>query len=255
MIIRTLIVDDEPLARRRVQQLLKGRADFTVVGEAENGRDALEKIGRAKPELIFLDAQMPEMDGFEMLRRIPAEQLPVVIFVTAYDQFALRAFESHALDYLLKPIGETQFAAALERAKTYLSGRRAAGLDGRIAELLKSMASPRAASGRMMVDAGGRTVVFKLADLSWIEAEGNYVRLHVNGESYLVRGRLREFQKRLDAAVFFQIHRSTIVNLDRVVEFRPLFKGEGVVVLADGTKLAASRSCSARLQATLRVTL
>ncbi len=246
MKIRTLIVDDETLARRLIHRLLASHRDFEVVGECADGRDAVATIERLAPELVFLDVQMPEGGGFEVLRLLDAARAPAIVFVTAYDQYALRAFQAHALDYLLKPVDEERFTLTLTRVKTYLNGRQHGALRERLADLISELPAP--AISRLAVKTGGRVIFLKMEDVSWIEASGNYLELHVGKECHLLRGRLSELEKRLKPEQFFRIHRSTIVNLDQVTEFRPLFKGEGVVVLKDGSRLSASRSCSQKLQ-------
>lgn len=251
MNVRTLIVDDEELGRKRIRKLLSLEAEFEVVGESRDGREAIRAIEKLKPDLVFLDVQMPELDGFEVLARIAPAKMPVIIFVTAYDRFALKAFEAQALDYLLKPFDDERFAQTLQRARTYLNRNETDTVDERLAKLLEGLPSGGTFLTRVAVKTAGRVVFVKAEEIDWIEAAGNYVNLHVGKESYLLRGRIRELEKRFDPEKFFRIHRSTIVNLDRVKELQPMFKGESIVVLKDGQKLPASRSCSQRLQAFL----
>jgi two-component system, LytTR family, response regulator len=245
--IRALIVDDEALGRKRIRQLLEPHAWVEIAGEARDGRDAVEQIDSFKPDLLFLDVQMPEMGGFEVLTRI--EHAPVIIFVTAHDQFALEAFEAHAVDYLLKPFDDERFEQALQRARTFLERHEAAAMQERFAGLLNGLAGQQKYLSRLAVQAAGRVVFLKIEEIDWIEAVGNYVNLHVRKDAYLIRGRMQGIEKQLDPDKFLRIHRSTIVNLDRVSEFHPMCKGDGVILLKDGQRLSASRSCSRKLQA------
>jgi two-component system LytT family response regulator len=252
MKIRTLIVDDEPLGRRRIHKLLAAEAAFEIVGESRDGREAVKAIATLAPDLVFLDVQMPELNGFEVLGEIDPTQLPIIIFVTAHDDFAVKAFEAQALDYLLKPFDDERFAQALERAKTRLEGSNAAWFKQRLASLVNSLPPQRQYLSRIAVKANARIVFLNVGAIDWIEAVGNYVKFHCGSETYLLRGRLSKLEKKLNPDQFFRIHRSTLVNLDRVKEFQPLFKGEGIVLLKDGHRLAASRACSARLQGVLQ---
>jgi two-component system LytT family response regulator len=252
MKIRTLIADDEVLARKLIKKLLGREPEFEVVGESADGRDAISKLRELSPDLVFLDVQMPERNGFQVIEQVGAERMPVTIFVTAYDKFALRAFEAHALDYLLKPFDEERFFQTLGRVRTFLSGRQNRGMQAGLAGLMNVIGSqPTNCISRLAVKAGGRVVFLKTEEIDWIEALGNYLNLHTHQDHYLLRGRISELEKKLSPEQFFRIHRSTIVNLDRVKEFQPLFKGEGLVVMKDGSRLSASRSCSQRLQAFL----
>jgi two-component system LytT family response regulator len=255
MKIRTLIVDDEVLARKLIKKLLDRHPEFEMVGECADGREAVSTIKEASPDVVFLDVQMPEFGGLEVLKRLGPKQLPVVIFVTAYDAFALQAFEAHALDYLLKPIDEDRFDQALERVKIYICGHQIGATRDRLIDLVQELTERRQTISRLAVKATGRVVFVKVEEIDWIEASGNYLDLHVGKECYLLRGRVNELEKKLDPDRFFRIHRSTIVNLDRVKEFLPLFKGEGVVLLKDGSRLAASRSCSQKLHQFLEADL
>lgn len=248
MKIRTLIVDDELLARKLIRKLLEPGPEFEIVGECADGRKAVSAIRKVSPDLVFLDVQMPELGGFEVLKRLDAAQMPVVVFVTAHDQFALKAFETHALDYLLKPLDEDRFWQTLGRVKTYLNGQQNGVTQDHLRGLIQELAPPPKTISRLAVKSGGRVVFLKVDEIDWIEAEGNYLDLHAGKESHLLRGRLSELERKLKPEQFFRIHRSTIVNLDRVKEFQPLFKGEGVVVMQDGSRLAASRNCSQKLQ-------
>jgi two-component system LytT family response regulator len=248
MSIRMLIVDDEPLSRLLIRRLLTGDPDFKVIGECQNGLEALAFLAADRPDVVLLDVQMPELGGFEVLSRIDPARMPVVVFLTAYDTFALKAFEAHALDYLLKPLDEDRFYAALRRVKTYLSGARNEAGRHRMIGFAQELPAPDKVISRLMVKSGGSVVFLKIEEIDWFEATGNYVALHVGKKNYLLRGRLSEFENKLPPERFFRIHRSTIVNLDQVKELVPLFKGEGIVVLKDGARLSASRSRCQRLR-------
>jgi two-component system LytT family response regulator len=252
MKIRTLIVDDEPLGRKRIHKLLMAQSDFEVVGESRDGREALNAIRNLAPQLVFLDVQMPEMNGFEVLGHLDPATAPIIVFVTAHDDFAVKAFQAQALDYLLKPFDDERFTQALKRARSYLAGHDAALIKQRLASLMDSIQPQSKYLSRVAVKAGKRIVFLKIESIDWIEAVGNYVKFHTGAEAHLLRGRLSELEKKLNPDQFFRVHRSTLVNLDRVREFQPLFKGEGIVLLKDGQRLAASRTCSQRLQQTLQ---
>jgi two-component system, LytTR family, response regulator len=247
--IRAVIVDDEPLARRRIRGLLAEAADVEVVAECANGNEAIEAIESAPPELLFLDIQMPELDGFDVLQAIGPGRVPVVIFVTAYDQFALRAFEAHALDYLLKPFDDERFAAALDRARERIRQQQGGDLDRRLQSLLDQVRGDRGYLQRLVVPVGHRSVFIRTEEIDWIEAERNYIRLHVGGRSYLMRENLSHIESSLDPAKFCRIHRSTIVNVDRIKAVESLFRGEYLVVLSDGKKLTSGRSYRRNLHA------
>jgi two-component system LytT family response regulator len=249
MNFRALIVDDEPLARERLRTLLGADGGFELVGECTNGLEAVERIEQLRPDLVFLDVQMPEMDGFEVLEALESG-IPALIFVTAFDQHALRAFEVHALDYLLKPFDQERFDRALARARTELERRRAPALD-RILALLGDRAA-RGTCERLVIRESGRVFFLPLADVDWIEAAENYVRLHVGTTSHLMRDTMKRMETRLDPARFVRVHRSAIVNVDRIQEMRPTFHGEYLVRLRSGAELTTSRGYSARLQALAR---
>ena len=239
MKIRTLIVDDEPLARQRLRTLLDADPDIDLVGECGNGREALTALEKSRPDLMFLDVQMPVLDGFGVLEALTGRVLPVVIFVTAHDTYALKAFEVHALDYLLKPFDRSRFHAALKRAKDQVKKDRLPDIDQRLLDLLQDR--PRA-SGRLVVKSAGRVTFVRIEDIDWIEAAGNYVRLHTGKEDHLLRESLSGLEAKLDRARFVRIHRSTIVNVERIRELQPAFHGDYVFILHDGTELALSRS-------------
>jgi two-component system LytT family response regulator len=255
MKIRTVVVDDEPLARRRLARLLETDASVDVVGVCANGRDAVKTVREAKPDLLFLDVQMPEMDGFGVLQALGGDGLPQVVFVTAYDQYAIQAFEVHALDYLLKPYTPARLSAAVQRAARQIAAPRATPAD-RLAELLEHLErerrdlgarlagappSPPAQTTRLLVKNGERMFFVPVETIDWLEAEGNYVRLHCGKEAHLVRATLSGMEEQLDPRRFTRIHRSTIVNLDRVKEVRPWFAGDYLVKLHDGAELRLSR--------------
>ncbi|MEN3335287.1 MAG: two-component system, LytTR family, response regulator [Blastocatellia bacterium] len=244
--IRTLIVDDEPLARRRIRRMLARYPEVDVIGECANGREAIAAIREQQPALVFLDVQMPEIDGFAVLERISAEAMPLVIFVTAYDQYALRAFDVYALDYLLKPFDRRRFDQALQRAKSRLFNERSE-VSERALALLEELRAQQSHLERMVIKAGGRAFFLKTEEIDWVEAEGKYVRLHVGKESYLMREAISQIEAQLDPKRFLRIHRSTIVNLDRVRELQPWFHNDYRVILRDGTELMLSRSCRKRL--------
>jgi len=233
--LRALIVDDEPLARETLRLLLARDAEVTVAGEC-SGVEAAEVVRRQRPDILFLDVQMPEVDGFDVLQQIGPDAVPSVVFVTAYDEYALRAFEVHAVDYLLKPFDDRRFAAALVRAKEAARSRRRGEADPRLAQLLEGRAR------RFFVRIGEKVLLIKPEEIDWIEAADYYVSLHVGGKSHLLRETMNEIEQRLDPERFFRVHRSAIVNVERVREMHPLFRGDCVLVLQDGTKLKLSRS-------------
>jgi two-component system LytT family response regulator len=239
--IRTLVVDDEPVARARVLSLLQGESDIEVIGECESGPQAISAIESASPDLVFLDIQMPQMDGVTLARTL-GEAMPAVVFVTAYDEYALRAFEVHALDYLLKPFSAERFKSALMHARHHLSTRRAVGT--------------REVGGterrdRLVIKSSGRIYFVRTHDIDWCEAAGNYVRLHVGPQTHLVRGTMGYIESQLDPAQFVRVHRSTIVNVDRIQELRSSFNGEYIILLHDKTRLTLSRGYRDGLQTKL----
>jgi two-component system, LytTR family, response regulator len=237
-LLKVLIVDDEPLARANVEALLANDADIEIVGQA-SGADAVALVARLRPDILFLDIQMPEVDGFALLELIGADAVPAIVFVTAYDRYALRAFDVHALDYLLKPFSDTRFASALMRAKEQARTRRRGELDSRIADLLQARQMPRA---RFLVPARDKTVVVDAADVDWIEAADYYICLHCGGASHLLRDTMDEIERQLDPQQFFRVHRSAIVNLSRVREIHPLFRGDCELKLAGGVTVRLSRN-------------
>ncbi len=238
--LRVVLVDDEPLARRGLRQLLAAHTDVVVVGEARNGSEAVRVIRSAAPDLLLIDVQMPEFDGFEVLRRL-APPLPAVIFVTAYDAYAVRAFEEHALDYLVKPIQEERFAAAIERARERIRSRQVLDASRHLVELLEQrgqlVLGPEP-TRRLVIPQIGGEVVLDVADIRWIEADDYYAAVHVAGKRHLVRESLESLERRLDPTQFVRVHRSAIVSLARVREVR---RDSPAVVLTDGTMVPLSR--------------
>lgn len=279
--IRTLVVDDEPAARRGIVLLLERDPDILVVGEASSGAEAVQKIQSERADLVFLDVQMPEMNGFKVLESLDARgaQRPAVIFVTAFDQHALRAFEVNAVDYLLKPFEDERFWSALRRAKSELVRRQTDALSEKLSDLLRHLqtnvsapapaapvqvvaAAPEASGAqesitreRILLRSGGEIYFVKAEDIDWIEAEGDYMKFHAAGRVHLLRETMAHLEERLDSRRFIRIHRSTIVNIDRVKKLSPSFAGEYAVILHDGTKLRLSRGYHDRLQELMRSAL
>ncbi len=238
--IRTLIVDDELLARDRMRQLLQSEAEIEIVGECADGRTAVATIQEQNPDLVFLDVQMPELDGIAVAEAIGSEAGPVIVFVTAHDQFALRAFEIHAVDYLLKPFDRERFQKALQRALDQVKQRENRTLIERQAALIAELKSPRA-EDRIAVKSSGYVVWVKLDEVDWIGSADNYAELHVGAKSHLLRETLAALESRLDPKKFVRISRSVIVNAPRIKELKRLFYGGCELILQDGTKLTLSR--------------
>lgn len=248
MTIRVVTVEDEPLARERLRTLLEQEADFDLLCEVADGRSAVDAIRTRKPDLVFLDVNIPELNGFGVIEEVGVEHMPAVVFVTAYDQFAVRAFETHALDYILKPFDEERFRSALDRARNTLSNRDAGSLENRLYDLLGQARNATHAE-RLAVRSGGRIVFVRTEDIDWIGAEGNYARLHIGSESHLLRETMSILEEKLGPARFLRIHRSTLVNTDAIAELEPLLQGDYVVILRDGTRLTSSRGYRANVQA------
>jgi len=247
--IRTVIVDDEPLAREGVQMMLEADSDISIIAECKNGAEAVAAIINQKPDLVFLDVQMPEMDGFEVVEAIGVKQMPYVIFVTAYDKYALQAFEVNALDYLLKPFTVQRFSSALERAKNQTGKEETDNLSRKLMSLLEEVKPKSDYLERIIVKNAGRVFFINVEEIGWIEAADVYVRVHTTGkQSHLVRGSISKLEEKLDPAKFLRIHRSTIVSIKHIKELQPLFHGEYEITLRDGTKLTSSRSYRDRLQ-------
>ena len=256
--IKTIIVDDEPLARRNLRVLLERDPQIEILDECRNGREAVKAINTLSPDLIFLDIQMPEMDGFDVLARVGPEHIQAIIFVTAFDQYALKAFDVHAIDYLLKPFDDERFARALERAKSQIAAREINQLSGRLLALLEERETERKGSKpespyltRLMIKASSRVMLLKVDEIDFIEADGNYAKLHTGRKTHLLREKMNDLEGRLDPAKFVRIHRSIIVNLDRIKELHPHFNGDYVVVLEDGRQLKLSRTRREHLEARL----
>jgi two-component system LytT family response regulator len=248
MIMRAIIVDDEELARRGIRALLERAGDVEIVSECGSGDEAIRAISAAEPELVYLDIQMQGKTGFDVIAALSETKCPHVIFVTAFDRFAVRAFETHALDYLLKPVNEERFNVSLARARAAVAGARDGSMIRRFWQIAAEL---RASSGqdllpsvtdRIPVKTRGRVMIVNVAEIDWVEAEGDYVSVHVGAKSWLLRETIMAAEGRLALSGFVRIHRSTLVNIYRVRELLPLSKGEFTVVLADGTQLKLSRN-------------
>ncbi len=235
--IRTLVADDEPIARARMRALLRDEPDIEVIGECATGAETVSAIERTSPDLVFLDIQMPQMDGLTLARTL-GRTMPAVVFVTAYDEYALGAFEVHALDYLLKPYSADRFRSALLHARQHLSARLTSGVP-----------PAQERRDRLVIKSSGRIYFIRISDIDWCEAAGNYVRLHVGAQTHLVRGTMAHIESQLDRTRFVRIHRSTIVNVDRIQELQSSFNGEYLVLLQDKTRLTLSRGYREGLQA------
>ncbi|MFC3052691.1 LytR/AlgR family response regulator transcription factor [Kordiimonas pumila] len=258
--IKTLLIDDEPLALRGLSIRLQVHEDITIIGTCANGREAVKAIKEQKPDLVFLDIQMPGFDGFSVVRSLVGEiEIPLVIFVTAYDQYAVDAFEAHALDYLLKPVEEDRLAEAIERVRDALSQRAAVEQNARLLELLEKMDNPPSEAltailekpvempsarfdPHLRIKDRGRITIIDVADVSYIDAAGDYMCIHVGDKTHILRETMKTMEKRLDPKVFQRVHRSTIINLDKVKEVRPHANGECFLKLEGGTELKVSRS-------------
>jgi two-component system, LytTR family, response regulator len=250
--IRTLIVDDEPLAREGIRLLLQDQPDFNVVGECGNGAQAVNYLNHHPVDLLFIDVQMPEMNGFEVLSNIRPVHMPVIVFVTAFDQYALEAFRVHAMDYLLKPYSDERFYKILDRVRASIEHKNFKELSDRLIKLLSqygqggmekmNLAAPSKYLSRIPVSSGGKIIFIKTADVEWIEAADYYVEIHTNDNSYLLRETMNHLEEQLDPDRFFRIHRSTIVPLEHIHELEPYFNGEYFIVLDNGRKFKLSKS-------------
>jgi two-component system LytT family response regulator len=238
--LRVVIVDDEPLVRRGLRTLLEQEADITIVAEARNGIEALAAIAEHDPNIVFLDVQMPGMDGFEVLARIPAASRPSIIFVTAFDEYAIRAFDVHAVDYLLKPFDAGRVVVALDRARARQKASTPVD-DSRWDELLSQLKPVQRFADRLLLKDGEKVIVVLVADIDWIEAADNYVKVYARNVRYRVRQTIKSLESQLDPAQFARAHRSAIVNLDRVRSLDPMAAGEYVLTLSTGDKVALSR--------------
>ncbi|MCI0387423.1 MAG: LytTR family DNA-binding domain-containing protein [Acidobacteria bacterium] len=252
--IRALIVDDEPLAREGIRMRLDQEPDIEVIGECTNGREAVLVIERDSPDLVFLDVQMPRMDGFGVITALGPRRMPHVIFVTAYDEHALRAFEVHALDYLLKPVDGARFLEALARARSRIRGPELQTIGEQLRALITDLKPAKKYLARLSIKAGkagkadGRILFLSVDDIDWIEAADNYVLVHAGRDSHLLHTTMNSLEDRLDPDAFLRIHRSTIVNLRRIKEMHPMFHGEYRIILKDGAELTSGRSYRDKLQ-------
>lgn len=237
---KALIVDDERLSRQRIRRLLAFEPECELIGECANGAEAVRVLESERPDIVFLDVQMPEMDGFEVLRAIEQTQ-PLIIFTSAYDEYALRAFEVQAFDYLLKPFDRRRFRESIQRARTRLEER----------SIVPERRPAMKTVDRVAVRNNGRVVFLKVSDIDWIEASDNYVCLHAGKDTHVVRETMSELERRLDPALFIRVHRSAIVNLDRVKELQPWFRGDYRVVLNDGTELTLTKTHREKLESQL----
>ena len=243
--IQALIVDDEPIARLGVRRMLEAAPGFEVCGECGDGAEAVRQIRESSPDVVFLDVQMPELDGISVVRSIGAEQMPLVVFVTAYDQYAVRAFDLHALDYVVKPFDKARFRDCLARVEAQLATAAKADLAQRLGRLLETDEAPK----RLLVRDGERMVLIPFAEIDWLEAADNYVRIHRGAESILHRRTVDAMEELLGATDFVRIRRSIIVRIDRIRELDPLFRGEYVLTLAGGERLRSSRRYRERIEA------
>jgi len=240
--VNALIVDDERLARLRIRELLNGHPAFDNVEECINGQEAVERILNSNVDLVFLDIQMPEVDGFDVIDLVGRERMPGVIFVTAYDQFAVRAFEVHAVDYLLKPFDKERFQSAVDRAlRSILSGKDMSGGKA-YQQLLSHVRKNRPPVERILIESAGHVTILRAEQIDWAESAGNYVKIHAGKEQYLVRKTMKELLEELSPKQFVRIHRTILVNIEQIKEIQPYFHGDAVVVLRNGTKLKVSRS-------------
>ena len=267
--IRALVVDDESLAREALLVMLGGDPEIEVIAECRNGKEAVTAIREQSPEVVFLDIQMPEMDGFQVVEEVGAMQMPVTIFVTAYDKHALRAFEAHALDYLLKPFDHDRFNTALQRAKTFVRQQKLSEISEGLFAMLQDLKlktgepptevdSKKPGRGaqkepidRVVIKAGGRIYFLMVEEIDWVEGAGDYLSLHSGNQTHLIRETMGSFHAKLNPQKFLRIHRSTLVNIERIENIQPLFKGDYVITLTSGIRLKASRGYRRELQALL----
>jgi two-component system LytT family response regulator len=247
--LRVLIVDDEELARERMESLLSAQPDVEIAGICADGMSALQAIEQTRPDLVMLDVQMPGMDVFEVASNIDPENAPAIVFVTAHDGHAIKAFEIHALDFLLKPYDQARLEKALDRARGTLNATRTPALDPRLVSFLEQLHEERKYPERLIVKSSGRVFFVRTEDIDWVEASGNYAKIHTKSDAHLLRESMKNMEGKLDPRVFVRIHRSAIVNIDRIKELEPWFHGEYVVIMRDGTRLTASRVFSERLSA------
>jgi len=262
--IRALVVDDESLAREALLVMLGGDPEIEVIAECRNGREAVQIIREQSPDIVFLDIQMPEMDGFQVIEDVGTKQMPVTVFVTAYDKHALRAFEAHALDYLLKPFDHERFNTALQRAKTFVRQQKLGEISESLFAVLQDMnadsdelpsetdkGAQKEPVDRVVIKSGGRIYFLKTEEIDWVEGAGDYLTLHSGSQTHLIRETMGNFHAKLDSQKFLRIHRSTIVNIERIKDIKPLFKGEYVITLTSGKRLKSSRGYRHELQSLL----
>jgi len=251
-VIRTIIADDEHLSRQKLRLLLGSEPGVHVVAECQNGEQTVETVHAHKPDLLLIDIRMPDMDGFDVLAKIAKDEMPVVVFTTAYDQFAIRAFDAHALDYLLKPFERERLHQAIERTRAELLKSHNLNLTSRILDMLAQKTEPQAeanqADDRMVIRAGGKVVFLDVKEIDWIEAAANYVKLNAGKDSYLLREGIGSIAERLDPERFVRIHRSVIVNVRKIRELQPCDSGEYIAVLKNGKELSCSRGYRAQVQ-------
>jgi two-component system LytT family response regulator len=241
MTLQTIIVDDEAPARERIRDLLGSEPDIAVAAECANGREAIAAVNEHRPHLLFLDIQMPLVNGFDVLRALSVRKIPVVIFTTAYDQHALQAFEVHALDYLLKPFKVARFKAALQRARELLQKRGDGDTDARILSLLERFRTAQAYTTRFVIKSASRVIIVKAGEIDWIESAANYALLHVSDKTHLLRETMCSLEEQLSPAQFVRVSRSAIVNIERIKELQPMAKGEYIVLLHNGKQLTMTR--------------
>lgn len=255
--IRALIVDDEPIARRGIRQHLRNETDVEIVGECRNGREAVAAIQRDSPDLVFLDVQMPLLDGFGVLHEIGSAHAPAIVFITAYDQHAIRAFDVNALDYLLKPIDGDRFQTALTRVRRQLQNSNAEDLKQKLVTLLEHLGKSQTDAkqkylDRVVIKESGRVFFLRTNEIDWLNAQGNYVLLHTKNSTHLLRETINGMESKLDPEKFLRIRRSTMVRIERIKELQPLFNGEYAVILKDGTQLTSSRRYRPNVDAFLK---
>ncbi|MFQ5675696.1 MAG: LytR/AlgR family response regulator transcription factor [bacterium] len=256
--IRTIIADDEPLAREKLRTLLEGESDIKIIGECVDGLETVNSIKNDNPDLLFLDVQMPELDGLGVLHALNGVKMPTIIFVTAFDRYALKAFEVNALDYLLKPFDRERFQQALQRARRHVRKEKSGEVNEKLLALLEHFQEGKHNTAaqefleRLVIKTGGRVIFLKTHEIDWIEAAGNYVRLYVGKDSHLLRETMTKIETKLDPSHFLRIHRSAIVRIDRIRALQPWFHGEYVVTLQSGKQLTSSRSYRHNLSALLK---
>ena len=245
--VRALIVDDEPLARAHLRTLLRERGDVDVIGESGDGRSAIDQIRRLTPDIVLLDIQMPELDGLEVIREVGPTKMPAVVFVTAYDEHALAAFEVHAFDYILKPVSRQRFTQAIDRV-VGLIRTETPSAEQPLTALIEAMRSERTALDRIAVKSDGRVLFIRVAEIDWIEADDDLVRIHAGKVVHTHRSTLTHLEERLPASKFLRVHRSTLVNVDRIREIQPWFQGDWVLILHDGTRVHSGKSYRAKVR-------